>query len=160
MPETDTRGQDYHATAGETPSLRRLIVVGVIFNRAGEVLLSKMPPNRGVFPGQWGLPGGGVEEGEIIEDALHREIQEELGLEIEILTPVLFKDGTYSKLLKDGSRKTIYMVFLIYRCQAVHENVILDPEFSDFAWVAPDNLSSFDLNLETLDTFRRMGFLK
>jgi nucleoside triphosphatase len=140
--------------------VRRLIVVGVIFNKRGEILLSKMPPNRGVFPGQWGLPGGGVENGETIEQGLHREIKEELGLDITDLTPVLFKDGTYQKSFADATRKTIYMVFLVYRCRAVHENVVLNPEFSDFAWVPPEKLGSFDLNPETLDTFRRMGIVR
>jgi nucleoside triphosphatase len=143
-----------------TPTLRRLIVVGVIFNRAGNLLLCKMPPGRGVFPGQWGLPGGGVEDGETIEQALHREIREELGLQIEKLTPVLFKDGTYDKAFSDNTRKTIYMVFLVYRCEAIRDEVSLNPEFSDFAWVAPGDLRSFDLNPETQDSFRKMGILE
>ena len=42
---------------------RRVIVVGLIHNGRGEWLLCKMPAERGVFPGQWGLPGGGIEPG-------------------------------------------------------------------------------------------------
>ena len=42
----------------------RLIVVPVIRNDAGACFLIRMPPNRGAYPGQWGLPGGGVEPGE------------------------------------------------------------------------------------------------
>jgi len=48
---------------------RRLIVVPLIRRADGRYLFIKMPLHRGVFPGQWGLPGGGVEEGERIEDA-------------------------------------------------------------------------------------------
>ncbi|MDI5349372.1 NUDIX domain-containing protein, partial [Salmonella enterica subsp. enterica serovar Kentucky] len=40
-------------------------------------LLCKMADNRGVFPGQWALSGGGVEPGERIEEALRREVREE-----------------------------------------------------------------------------------
>ena len=50
----------------------RVIVVSVIRNKKGEILLCKMPENRGVYPGQWALPGGGIEEGEKMEEALHR----------------------------------------------------------------------------------------
>jgi ADP-ribose pyrophosphatase YjhB (NUDIX family) len=35
----------------------RVIAVGVIQNEQGEILLCKKSPRRGVFPGQWGLPG-------------------------------------------------------------------------------------------------------
>lgn len=51
---------------------RCLIVVPIIRRTDGRYLLIKMSPNRGVFPGQWGLPGGGVEEDERIEDTLRQ----------------------------------------------------------------------------------------
>ena len=57
---------------------RRLIVVPIIGHSDGRYLLCKMPAHRGVFPGQWGLPGGGVEDDERIEDALRREVREDL----------------------------------------------------------------------------------
>ena len=47
----------------------RVIVVGIVQNELGEYLICKMPQGRGVFPGQWGLPGGGIEEGENELDA-------------------------------------------------------------------------------------------
>ena len=43
---------------------QRLIVVGLVWNKEGELLFCKMPPDRGVFPGQWEFPGGGIEAGE------------------------------------------------------------------------------------------------
>ncbi|MEE8524399.1 MAG: NUDIX domain-containing protein, partial [Thermoanaerobaculia bacterium] len=42
---------------------RRLIAVALVFNEDDELLLCRMPPNRGVFPGKWSLPGGGIEDG-------------------------------------------------------------------------------------------------
>jgi nucleoside triphosphatase len=55
----------------------RLVVVPVIKDERQRVLLCKMPPDRGVFPGKWGLPGGGVEPGERIDEALAREVAED-----------------------------------------------------------------------------------
>ena len=55
----------------------RTIVCPLIENK-GHYLLCKMAADRGGFPGQWALSGG-VEPGERIEEALRREIREELG---------------------------------------------------------------------------------
>ena len=70
----------------ESQSLEhRTIVVGLVWNRQNELLFCKMPDNRGVFPDQWGLPGGGIEPNEKMTDALKRELKEELGIKKSIL---------------------------------------------------------------------------
>src|SRR5512143_2868709 len=92
---------------------RRIIVVGIVENRQGEILLCQMPAGRGVFPGQWGLPGGGIEDGETMEAALRRELREETGLEVSSLQPLFFTSGQYRKFLKDGSQQEIDMIFLL-----------------------------------------------
>jgi nucleoside triphosphatase len=116
----------------------RIIVVGLVQDRQGRVLLCKMPPDRGVFPGQWGLPGGGIEAGERMEAALHRELREELGIEIAAIQPLFFSDGQYNKMFPHGSQREIYMIFLIFACQPAGGEIRLGPEFSEFAWVAAD----------------------
>jgi nucleoside triphosphatase len=138
---------------------QRVIVVGVIQNAEGQYLICRKPGNRGVFPGQWGLPGGGIEPGERMEAALRREIQEEVGLEINDIQPLLFKDGQYPKLYPDGSREMIYMIFLVFTCRASSEEVVLGEEFEAYAWVSAAELAGYDLNPETRDTFVRMGVL-
>jgi nucleoside triphosphatase len=60
----------------------RVTVSGLIYNSEGEVLLCKMPENRGAYPGQWAIPGGGIDEGEMIRETLIREMKEEVGLEV------------------------------------------------------------------------------
>jgi nucleoside triphosphatase len=136
---------------------RRVIVVGLIQDRCGEWLLCKMPAQRGVFPGQWGLPGGGIEPGEQAEDALRRELREEVGLEVTDIEPLLFTDGLYTKRFPGGEQRPIYMIFLVYKCRAKSEVVTLNPEFEDYAWVAQDDLGNYDLNIETVKTFSNSG---
>lgn len=58
--------------------MRQRTIVCPLIQNDGCYLLCKMADDRGVFPGQWALSGGGVEPGERIEEALRREVREEL----------------------------------------------------------------------------------
>ena len=135
----------------------RVIVVGLVRNARDELLLCRMSDDRGVFPGQWGLTGGGIELGETMEDALRRELREEIGLEITDIRPAFFKDGEYEKTFPDGSRGRVYMIFLLFHCRAVGEDVELNPEFVEYAWVPDAELFDYDLNPETRATLERLG---
>jgi nucleoside triphosphatase len=140
----------------DTPA-QRIVVVALVRNGAGDILLCKMPATRGVFPGQWGLPGGGVEPAETIEEALRREVREEVGLDLLDVRPLFFKERRAEKLFADGQRRPLHMVFLVHECQAVKGDLRLNEEFEAADWVAPARLHEYDLNVETLDTFGRLG---
>jgi 8-oxo-dGTP diphosphatase len=68
-------------------------VVAVVLRRAGQVLLCHRSPGRRWYPDVWDFAGGHVEPGERPEDALRREVAEELGAELEGVdgAPVLHK---------------------------------------------------------------------
>ncbi len=57
------------------------VAVGVLLRAGGEFLLTSRPPGK-VYEGYWEFPGGKLEEGESVEQALRRELQEEIGLTI------------------------------------------------------------------------------
>ncbi len=56
-------------------------VTGVVLNARGEVLLGQHVYRSGIV---WGLPGGGVGRGENLQQAMHREIFEEVGLDVRV----------------------------------------------------------------------------
>jgi nucleoside triphosphatase len=144
-----------------TPAISRVIVVPVVRDDDGRVLLCKMPPDRGVFPGQWGLPGGGVEPGERIHDALVREVDEELAVSVLWAKPLFFEDGVHEKTLPGKGRVPISMVFLLFDCRIdPGQSIQLNEEFCDFSWVEPGRLGEYDLNSATRETFASLGLLR
>src|ERR1700693_1436365 len=60
-------------------------IVNALFARDGMVLLARRSPNRSTYPGLWSFPGGHIEQGETLAEALLREVQEEVGV-----TPTTF----------------------------------------------------------------------
>lgn len=59
----------------------RKVVLGALA-RGNQVLLAHRSPNKQAYPGVWDLPGGVVESGESALEALARELDEELGVQI------------------------------------------------------------------------------
>ena len=141
--------------------MRQRIIVCPIIQNEGAFLLCKMADDRGVFPGQWALPGGGVEVGETMEAALRREIREELGesLVISEIMPWTFRDDVRTKRYADGRTEEIYMVYLIFDCVSRNRDIIFNEEFQQVAWVMPEALAGMDLNEATRLTFCQKGLL-
>ena len=85
--------------------MRHRTIVCPLIENEGHYLLCKMAADRGVFPGQWALSGGGVEPGERIEEALRREIREELGEKLILTRHGAFATIPASKPTPTGIRK-------------------------------------------------------
>lgn len=148
-------------TSESQPSVQfRVIVVAIIQNERDDYLICRMPKDRGVFPDQWGLPGGGIEEGERMEAALRREVREELGVGISDIKPLFFKDGQHIKSFTGGRKQEVYMIFLIFSCRInTDDEIKLSPEFAEYAWVRKNSLEDYNLNSATTETFRQVGIL-
>ncbi len=62
------------------------VAVGVLIDRDGHFLLTSRPEGK-VYAGYWEFPGGKLEAGETVEQALRRELHEELGIRIGAAQP-------------------------------------------------------------------------
>ena len=73
-----------------------LVVAVVLIDRDGRVLLSQRPSGKSMA-GLWAFPGGKVENGEVPEEALIRELNEELGIDTwsSCLAPLSFASHSY-----------------------------------------------------------------
>ncbi len=62
------------------------VAVGVLLRPDGDFLLTSRPPGK-VYEGYWEFPGGKLEAGETVEQALRRELHEEIGITIGAVQP-------------------------------------------------------------------------
>jgi 8-oxo-dGTP diphosphatase len=108
---------------------KNLRVVAALIRTSGEVLLTQRRPGRHLGL-SWEFPGGKVEAGESDEQALKRELQEELGVEVRVGTLCFETRHHY------GSRE---MHLLVYRCRITDgKPVALDTHACE--WVAESSL--------------------
>jgi ADP-ribose pyrophosphatase YjhB (NUDIX family) len=124
---------------------RPILGVGAIIEERGCVLLVE----RGQEPlkGVWSLPGGVVEAGELLKDAIRREVLEETGLEVD---PVSIAE-IFERIMPDGSGRTEYHYVLIdYLCKVTGGNLSPASDAARARWVPRAELPSYHITEGTL----------
>lgn len=99
----------------------------LIFNPAGKVFLMKSHK----WKDKYVIPGGHVELGEKIENALKREIKEETGLDIFDIEFICFQEFIFD----DAFWKKKHFIFFDFACKTDSTNIKLDSEGQEFVWV-------------------------
>ncbi len=111
----------------------KIIGVAVIINDQGQILIDRRLP-QGVMAGMWEFPGGKIELGETVEECIGREIQEELGIVIEVGEHLITIDHTYPHL-----RVTL----TVHQCR--HLTGVPQPiECAEIRWVNLADLDQFN----------------
>ena len=86
---------DFPMTESRKPLPHKQIGVAVITDTAGKILIDRRK-QEGLLGGLWEFPGGKIEPGESQADCVKREIQEELGIEIEVGSKLITIDHAYT----------------------------------------------------------------
>ena len=110
-------------------------VVAAIIQRGDEFLCLQRGPSKYDYIAQkWEFPGGKVEAGETQEVALAREIQEELGLVIQVNAPLLTVEHEYAdfRIIMHG-----------LRCSALTHALTLHEHIA-YTWLRRDQLHTLD----------------
>lgn len=122
--------------------------VGVfIINKDEKLLLLKSYK----WPEQFGVPGGHLELGERIEDAVKREAKEETGLDVFDLRFLCFQEFIYDP----SFWKQRHYIFFDYVCKSDSMDVLLNNEAESYIWVSLDDA----LNLP-IDSYTRFSINK
>jgi len=121
---------------------RPIVGVGAVIMHEGKLLLVK----RGVEPakGKWSIPGGVVELGEMVRDAVIREVKEECGLDIEIVkeTPM---DVLDSLVMDDDDRLKYHYVLLQFLARPRGGTLKPSSDVLEARWVSLEDVETYDL---------------
>jgi 8-oxo-dGTP diphosphatase len=113
-----------------------LVAACALVDPDGRVLIAQRPPGK-TMAGLWELPGGKVEDGERPEDALIRELEEELGIVVNeaCLAPLTFASHVYPEF---------HLLMPLYVCRR-WEGTATAREHAKLAWVRPNRLRDYPM---------------
>jgi mutator protein MutT len=108
------------------------VVIGIVI-RHGQILVCQRRHDNPNLPGLWEFPGGKREPGETLEACLHRELHEELAIEVCLLAPLRVIDHAYP---------TVRITLHPFICQH-HSGEPQPLACEQCQWVAPTHLSDY-----------------
>jgi len=131
-----------------------LVGVGAVIIESFRVVLVKRahPP----ITGQWSIPGGALELGELVREAAVREAREETGLIVE--TGELL--GVFDRVLHDAAGRVQYHYVLIdFLCRPVGGRLLAASDAAEVRWFTREQLPALGLAADTLEVIHK-GFEK
>jgi 8-oxo-dGTP diphosphatase len=127
-----------------------LVGVGAVIIEGDRVLLIR----RGTPPllGEWSLPGGVLECGETLREAVAREAREETGLVIETGEML----GVYERVIRDdGGQVRYHYVLIDFLCRQFSGNLKAGSDAADVRWFTRDELPALNLAYDANDVARK-----
>lgn len=115
--------------------------------RDGKLLVLRRSGTETFLAGYWETAGGGIEEGETIEDAARRECKEEAGIEIENIEPY------FCFMYRDGSGRPSINILVRAEWKS-GEPVPLDG-MNEARWVTKEELATLQMTDEMRDALQR-----
>ena len=115
-----------------------VVCSAIIEDSSGQILLTKSPK----WHNQWTFPGGHIEPGEKISDAVTREAEEETGLQIEPVEIV-----AYGELINPKNfHRPAHLIYFDFYCKLKGGEVKLEErELTEYKWVLPEEALKLDL---------------
>jgi mutator protein MutT len=115
---------------------KKQVVVGILINTQQQVFIAQRSAT-GIYPLKWEFPGGKVEERETFEEALNRELQEELGCNIQQSYELFHANDI---IYEDGGSFAVR--FYVVKCDNLEIQSTL---WVDMKWEEIENLQYYDM---------------
>jgi 8-oxo-dGTP diphosphatase len=125
---------------------RPVVGVGAVIVRDGKALIVRRAhePRKG----EWSLPGGMLDLGESLTDAVRREVKEETGLDVE-LGPII---ETFDRVHRDAEGRVRYhFVIIDYVCWSDTGEPVAGSDAEAVAWVTASELDSYGVNVHAAE---------
>lgn len=112
-------------------------VGAILLSSDGRVLLGLRSPKKKTWPGYWDIIGGHVEDGESLDDALVREVQEEVGV-----TPLRFKlVATFKERQPETHGEALHHVYVVTTWKGGNPANVCD-EHTELRWFSISGMLS------------------
>ncbi|MBM3205204.1 NUDIX domain-containing protein [Candidatus Uhrbacteria bacterium] len=126
-------------------ALYKVSVNAFIF-RDGKLLILRRSDDEDFLPGYWETAGGGVDQGETLEQAMIREVKEEAGLDIRV-----GKQFSYFEYIDGRGLPSININFICEMIDDSQEADVSNAEMSEAAWVTEGELGTYKFSSNMLD---------
>jgi len=123
-------------------------VGALIFNPEGKILLVRTHK----FHDKYVVPGGHIEVGEKMTDALVREAKEETGLDVYDLEFIFFQEF----IQDDSFWKNMHFIFFDFACKTDSTDVVLNDEAQSFVWVTMEEALELPIDAYTGNAIREL----
>ena len=125
------------------------VAVKAMIEKDGKFLLIHKSETEDINPKTIDIPGGRIEFGENVEDALIREIKEETNLDIEIIKP--------TNVWSFQPKENFQLVGITFLCKQVSGEINLSDEHEHFIWVDKNKINSEKYPGWLVKEFKKLG---
>lgn len=114
-----------------------IVGIGAVIVKDGKAIIVKRTNDP--YKGQWSIPGGRVELGETLAEAVRREMREETGLEVRV-GPVI---EVFERVEREGDRIRHHFVIVDFLCTCTGGVLCSGDDAEDVAWVSTEDLQRY-----------------
>jgi ADP-ribose pyrophosphatase YjhB (NUDIX family) len=130
----------FHDPAAPQPNAIKVAVSAVVLDESGRILMIRRTDND-----LYAIPGGGLEAGETVSEAVAREVLEETGIRVEVVDLVgVFSNPEHVIAYDDGEVRQEFSI--CFRARPVGGSLRTSEESKEVLWVAPTAVDSLNVH--------------
>jgi mutator protein MutT len=126
-----------------------VVGIGAVIVKDGKALIVKRAHDP--YKGQWSIPGGRVELGETLAEAVRREMREETGLEVSVGALI----EVFERVERQDGRIRYHFVIVDYLCTCVGGSLCAGDDAVDAVWVTSEELEAYRVSESAVTVIRK-----